>query len=139
MMHREEVQVREKTPKIHLVPPSDKEPKEYLGLDETIYREICDRLNHGSHIGGYVSGVDGIDLLNGEILDYDERSLEGEVRNGKIYRGHVSQIAIVSDGIVSFGEYGYKHNKIPYIGGAGSETKKKTEITKEAEISEGNL
>lgn len=136
MKMREDVQVHEKTPKIHLVPSLDKDPKEYLKLYETIYREICDRLNHGCHIGGYVSGVDGIDLLNGEILDHDGRSLEGEVKEGRIYRGQMFQMALVSEGIVSFGEYGYKNSRIPYHDG---ESKKAIEPMEIVNLDEQSL
>lgn len=139
MTFRDEFQIREKTPKIHLVPPLDKDPKDYIGLYETIYREICDRLNHGSHIGGYVRSIDGIDLLNGEILDHDGRSLEGEVRDGKVYSGQRFQLAIVSEGKVSFGEAGYKYHNIPYIGGEDRKSKQSTDQPTDAEISADTL
>lgn len=112
MKLREDVKVHEKTPKIHLVPPLDKEPIEYLKLYDTIYQEICDRLNKGSGIGGCIRSVEGIYLLNGEIVDDNNKSIDGEVRNGKIYRGHMFQMAVVYDGRVSFGSHGYKENSI---------------------------
>lgn len=112
MKLRDDVQVHEKKPKIHLVPPLYKDPRKYCALYQRIYDEICDTLNGGVDIGTYICGVDGMYLLYGEILDENGRSIDGEVRNGKIYRGQIFQMAIVCDGRVSFGSHGYKENSI---------------------------